>query len=200
MWRVLLLSISIVGALSAQIIGRPGLPPSLAGYLELTQSQQEQIVQANRSLAEFNLTKARRSAQVQAEIQMELAKADPDPMALGVRYRELEAIRRENAAEQSRAVQTVQAVLTPAQKQKVATLQEALKLYSTACDAVNWNLIVQPPPFTVPTVYDPASGSISSILLGTLGGTCGTTGMRTGDFTFLPGITGAPAGQTAVRE
>lgn len=186
MWRIAVLFTLALGALPAQIIGRPGLPPTLVSYLELTRSQQDQILQENQRLSTFNLDKTRRSSVVQTEIQMELAKADPDPMALGLRYRELEAIRRETAAEQSRTMQNIQTLLTAAQKQKLSTLQEALRLQSTACDAVNWNLTTAPP-LVIGGILSTVPAPISSVLsfLAPSSG-CGTPAIRTGDFTFQP--------------
>jgi hypothetical protein len=141
MWRIVLLFALLAGSLPAQIPSRPDLlPATLVNYLELTESQQAQLLMVRVSWAAFGSQKALRSAQVQAEIQAELRKADPDPMALGVRYREIEAIRRETAAEQERTLQTAQAILTAAQKQKISTLRQALLLQAVACDSITWNL------------------------------------------------------------
>lgn len=189
MWRFILVSLLTLGSLAAQFLPNR-LPPGVVSYLEITETQQQQIVQANLALQNFSMQKMRRSSQVQSEIAMETARPDLDPMALGMRYRELEAIRREIATERTRAVETVQAILTTAQKQKLTVLQEALRLQSTACDAVNWNLM--PYPLRVPFAPSPwiETGSFSSVLLTTMmpsAGTCGVTGgMRNGDFTFNP--------------
>jgi hypothetical protein len=57
-------------------------------------------------------------------------------MALGLRYVELEATRRELQAEQQKAATTVQNVLTPSQKIKVSVLQQALLLYPIVPDCL----------------------------------------------------------------
>lgn len=190
MRRFILVFLLTLGGLAAQFLPMPNrLPPGLVSYLEITDAQQQQIVQANLTLQNFSLLKARRTAQVQTEISTETAKPDLDPMALGMRYRELEAIRREIAAEQKRTVDTVQAILTTAQKQKLSVLQEALRIQSTACEAVSANLMSAPPQFVPAPWID--TGSFASLLLVPnvipALNTCGVTGgMRTGDFTFLP--------------
>jgi len=182
MRRFVLLSLLMIGSLAAQAFTLNRLPPGLVGYLELTDAQQQQIVQANLGFQVFSLQKQRRSAQVQLEIAAETAKPDLDPMALGLRYRELEAIRREMSAEQARAVQTVQGILTTAQRQKLSVLQEALRMQSTACDAVNWNLMTYP---VVEPQWVDQPNVISRILIpqSIMGGGCGSI---TGNFTSLP--------------
>jgi len=190
MRRFVLLSLLTLGGLAAQIIPMPNrLPPGLVSYLELTDAQQQQIVQANLALQNFSLQKARRTAQVQSEISMETAKPDLDPMGLGVRYRELEAIRREITAEQKRTVETVQAILTTAQKQKLSVLQEALRIQSTACEAVSANLTSPPPQFVTSRWFDTESFASVLLLPNVIPSlnTCGVTGgIRTGDFNIFP--------------
>jgi hypothetical protein len=87
-----------------------------------------------------------------------------DPAALGVRYREVELINREIEAERLKNRAELLAVLTPAQRTKLATLEQALRLQDTACSAVSYNLLSPPPP--TPVIFDP--GSLSSLLLGRL--------------------------------
>lgn len=187
--RVLVLFLVTLGSLAAQVFGPGRLPANLVSYLELTGSQQQQIVQANLAFQNFSVQKQRRITQVQTEIAIETAKPDLDPMALGMRYRELEAIRRETTTEKARAVETVQAILTAAQKQKLGVLQEALRIQSTACDAVNWNLMTYVPVAPFPTDILGPVGGIAQILVPNLifNTTCGVTGgVRTGDFLPMP--------------
>lgn len=193
MWRYLATAL-MAGALYAQTT-TPGpvftlpVPPTLVQYLELTTSQTASIQNLYSRWIQYSLGKAQRSAQVQMEISQETAKETMDPMALGVRYLELEGIRRELAAEQQRTVTDVQNVLTPAQKTKLAALQDTLKMYPTACDALSYNFI-QPAPSSgvfsfVSTV--PAIGILTAVPTAILP-TCSAPGLavRTGDFTSAP--------------
>jgi hypothetical protein len=109
-------------------------------------------------------------------------------MALGARYVELETIRREIAAERQRTAEAVQAVLTPAQRMRTAALQEVLRNYGLACEALNTNLMTLPalaPGRVITATPDPATG-VATFLLGVP--FCPTAPLlRTGDFTFTPG-------------
>jgi hypothetical protein len=161
-------------------------PPDLKSYLELTDDQEKEILKANSALSTFRMGKLDREFQVQSELRQETAKQTPDPMALGLRYVELEAIRRELDAEQQKTVAAVQKVLTAPQKVKLVSLQQALSLYSTACSAVSQNLI-QPLPLPGNIIsFNPSQGSFASFLLGsvtTLNCSTVTPIIRAGDFT-----------------
>lgn len=121
--------------------------PELQRYLELTPEQVNTLGRRNAALAEFNGEKYRRIAQVQLEIAEETQKTQLDAMALGLRYLELEAIRRELRAEADKAYVDIQAILTPAQKTKVQALVEALRLQPVICQAQAVNIL----PSAVPT-------------------------------------------------
>ena len=177
---------------SAQIIGIvTDFPPQLKTYLELTGDQVTSIKKANTDLNTFLGTKLQRQFQVQAELAQETSKQTPDPMAIGLRYVELEAIRRELQAEQQKTVTAVQNILTTPQKAKVAVLQQALQLYPTACSAVEQNLLetAVPVPTNVIPVnrIGPPQNSFASFLLGLPTLNC-SAGLRTGIFTFTPGL------------
>ncbi|MDZ4797595.1 MAG: hypothetical protein SGI92_05490 [Bryobacteraceae bacterium] len=139
----LLLLLSAAG-LMAQFVG-DFLPERLVTYLEITDAQRRQIVQINAGFERFRGVKQERSSHVQVEIDREIREPNPDAMALGLRYRELEAIRREIDAEQVRTVDTIQALLTAVQKTKLAALQEVLRMQPTACDAVTHRLMAPAP-------------------------------------------------------
>jgi hypothetical protein len=174
-------------------------PPQLKSFLELTDDQVTAIKKANTDLNEFRSTKLQRQFQVQMELAQETAKQTPDPMAMGLRYVELEAIRRELQAEQQKTATAVQNLLTAPQKTKVAALQQAFQLYPTACSAIDQN-VLQPPALLsgrnmfpgniIPAnrIYPPTT-QIASFLLGLPGinfSACsGATGViRNGEFTF----------------
>jgi hypothetical protein len=78
---------------------------------------------------------------VQAEIVQETAKPTLDAMALGVRYLELEAIRREVGAENDKAYAEIQKVLSDAQKAKVRALVAAMQLQPVICEAQGQNIL-----------------------------------------------------------
>jgi hypothetical protein len=147
MIRAVLVLFFAVPALFSQIPGGviggiiSPFPPQLKQYLELTDEQVASILRLNSSSQTFQLDKLRRSGQVQFELSQEMAKPTLDPMALGVRYEELEAIRREIEADGNRTAANIQNVLTTAQKTKVAALQQAMQLQSVICEAQSVNVL-----------------------------------------------------------
>ncbi|MBC7924159.1 MAG: hypothetical protein H7039_00730 [Bryobacteraceae bacterium] len=179
--------IAAVAVLPAQGI-RNALPQDLTNYLELTETQVREVVQVNLELSRLTATRQSRSFEVQNEINVELQKADPDPMALGLRYRELESIRREINSQRDRTVTAVQSLLSAAQKQKLATLAEAMRIYGTACNALGWNFFTPVSVVTgaILTQPLPVLPNIATFLLGGIG--CGgiPTAFRIGDFLPVP--------------
>ncbi|HYI95943.1 MAG TPA: hypothetical protein VEX68_20545 [Bryobacteraceae bacterium] len=163
-------------------------PPQLKTYLELTDAQVTAMTKANSDLNAFRAGKVQRQFQVQMELAQETAKQTVDPMALGLRHAELEVIQREIAAEQKKTATAVQSLLTAPQKAKLATLQQALQLYSLACTAVDQNVLDAPMAFAGNIIpanrIDPtfASFLLGRVALPTCGGT-GSGAFRFGDFT-----------------
>lgn len=137
---VALFLLCVVTALP-QVGGLVSFPPHLKTYLELTDAQVAAITKANTDLNAFRDGKVQRQFQVQMELAQETVKETVDPMALGLRNAELEVIRRELAAEQKKTAAAVQNLLMAPQKAKLATLQQALQLYSLACTAVDQNVL-----------------------------------------------------------
>ncbi|MCX6638003.1 MAG: hypothetical protein NT090_23345, partial [Acidobacteria bacterium] len=116
-------------------------PPELQKYLDLSNTQVDAIRRANLDLTTFTARKQFRMAQVQAEIREWTAKDPVDAMQLGVRYAELEGIRREIADEQKKAVPKARGVLNAAQLAKLKVLEDAVKLQPLINDAVCENLL-----------------------------------------------------------
>ena len=180
-----------ITALFSQIIGSISpFPPQLKQYLELTDEQVNSILRLNNASQTFQLEKLRRSSQVQLELSQETAKPTLDPMALGVRYVELEAIRRDIEADQNKTAASIQNVLTAAQKTKVQALQQAMQLQSVICEAQSVNVLrpVQSGlPIATPIPANRISGSrwfdSAAFLLPSVG--CGA-GIRTGILTPTP--------------
>lgn len=164
-------------------------PQQVKQYVGLTDEQVARIVRLNAGLAQFQALKAARQIQVRIEIAQETRRDALDATALGLRYLELEVIRREVEAEQRKVVAAVQALLTEPQKTKVAALRQVLSDYGTACAAVAANVVPAPEAL-------PASGArwfdtsqfttITGAILGSLPVTCGaavpTAVIRTGEF------------------
>lgn len=176
---------------------RNPVPQSLVQYLELTTEQVNTIGRLNSDLSQYNAQKFTRSAQVYAELAQENAKPTPDPMAIGLRYVELESIRREITAEREKTMNAIQNALTAPQKVRLTTLQEALRVYPTACNAVNHNLLAAPA-LTVGGVIS-ATPIPSSIIGGLISPGCGSFGVRAGDFTLTPNPFFGPAASDATR-
>lgn len=127
-----LLALSVSGCLAQT--GAPILfrifPPDLKQYLALSDDQVTKISALNAQLSSFQATKFVRQAQVQSEFAEWTAKENLDSLALGLRYAELEAIRREVSDRQTTTVTQIQALLTADQKAKLAVLEQALRLLS----------------------------------------------------------------------
>jgi hypothetical protein len=136
-----LLSVSVLA--QAQNMPSPdpgrGALKQLVNYLQLTPEQIAKITAANLDLDQFLVRKEVRAAQVNSEIRDETTKDVVDPMALGVRYTELEAICRESRDKKQKTVTATQSVLNTTQQAQLKTLEQAyamLPLVETA-DAVN---------------------------------------------------------------
>ena len=146
----------------------PAFPQPLKEYLGLSDTQVAAISKINADFNQFAGEKQRRALQVQQEIAAETAKETIDPMALGVRYLELEAIRRELRDHQATLLQGTVAGLNDAQKAKLKVLDDAWKLQAVISEAQCENLLAGA---TVNSVtpgirIGDFSGSLGSILLG----------------------------------
>lgn len=139
--RYLFLCLFVAGSLWGQEGTLPILRPfpqflgEIRTYLALTD---EQVAKMQRQIDDYSRWAAlrqRRMSEVQLEIAVETAKTPLDPAALGVRYAEVEAIRREIAERGDALVPANVALLTEAQKVKLKALEEALKLVSTGDQA-----------------------------------------------------------------
>jgi hypothetical protein len=192
LWGILVTSFALVTPAAAQLLPgpvRPTFPLALQRYLELSRDQVNSIQQLNTASMQFQMEKIRRSAQVQSEIAAETAKTTLDAMALGVRYLELEAIRRELAADNEKTYAEIQKVLNEAQKTKVRALVAALQLQGVICEAQSQNILPAAMPGNIaPVPIGVPAGQIgfASFLLGTpvVGGACAS---RSGSFVGLLG-------------
>jgi hypothetical protein len=103
--------------------------------LELTPDQDRRLDEVIEPYYAWLQVQGERITQVEAEIREEAVKTPLDAMALGVRYAELEAIRRESVERLAEVVGRRRAVLTPAQLVRVAALEEAFRLQDILRDA-----------------------------------------------------------------
>ena len=142
MFRISLLL--LLSAVASMAQDGDDLPDELVSYLELSDAQRRQITQINSGFDRSYYATLERAYSIESEIVDETRKPKPDAMALGLRYLDLEMLRRDLTAEQSRTVEAVQAVLTAAQKQKLATLEAVLQLETTAWSATRHNLLPDP--------------------------------------------------------
>jgi len=117
-------------------------------YFELTPQQVAQLTQLAAAYDRMVAEKSQRLIVLQREIQEETARPVPDAVQVGGRYIEIEAIRREAEAAFDKLRQDAQALLTPAQKQKAQTLDEAQKMVGLALASQCYGLVnpVPPPP------------------------------------------------------
>lgn len=183
-WIALCAAASVWGQVG--LIPAFGFPEQLRTYLALTADQVAKIEAQNDAFARWSAERSQRMFAVQMEIAIETARSPLDPAALGVRYAEVEAIRREIAEREKELLPANVAVLTPAQVTKLKALEEAMKLVSTGtaaqtvrllpCEASSYATFVLgsvvPALRPFPT-YSPSTA-------------CGVTaGSRSGDFSFL---------------
>lgn len=101
-------------------------------YLALTETQFSRIQQQNNDFSRWSFTQSQRMFEVQREIGVETARQPLDPVALGLRYAEVETIRRVIAERSAKLVPDNVAVLTEVQKMKLKALEEAMRLAETA--------------------------------------------------------------------
>lgn len=113
----------------------------IKSYLQLSDSQYRTVVSNNDQFYEWYGVKQRRMAEVRIEIAQEAAKDTIDPMALGIRYTEVELICRD-ISQRTVATQKMNIdVLTDSQKVKLKTLEDAIKLAPVISDAQNARLL-----------------------------------------------------------
>lgn len=108
---------------------------TLRQYLSLTDPQVSTIRKLNSDYNQVINGKQNRSYVVQQELSRLFGTPNLDPRELGVRYVELEMIRRDEAAQLSAEQKQVQAALNPAQMTAVQNLGSAVALSDLARDA-----------------------------------------------------------------
>ncbi|HEU0142064.1 MAG TPA: hypothetical protein VFQ79_20240 [Bryobacteraceae bacterium] len=128
----------------------PVFPPTLRQYLELTDAQVSGIQAANNQYAQASQAKMARYVQVQQEISEWIAKEPLDAMAIGLRYVEQEAIRRQLQDEMKKTQAAVANLLNDAQKAKLKVLEESVRLQPLVQLAQCENLLTVDPQLRTP--------------------------------------------------
>lgn len=117
------------------------LPTPLEYYLDLTREQSRSIARNEADFELFQRQKADRAGRVRAEIAAENARRPLDPAGLGLRYVELETIRRELDEQTRTRALANQRLLTPAQRAKLGALDSARRLQELVSMGVCTGLI-----------------------------------------------------------
>ena len=110
-------------------------------FLQLSDAQVQAILANNEEYNRWSAAKQARGSQVQGEIAEETAKEALNPMALGVRYVEVETICWEMKAQAAMSLKKNVDVLTAPQKAKLQVLQDAIKLAPVVSEAQSGNLL-----------------------------------------------------------
>ncbi|MFN7923812.1 MAG: hypothetical protein U0Q16_27165 [Bryobacteraceae bacterium] len=140
--------LALVVTCCAPVFTQQNVPPDpatqLQRFLQLTDKQLETILANNDEHNQWYFQKQARVFDLQREIDSETTKEVLDPMALGVRYAEMETICREyqSRAQQDRTRNT--AILTADQKARLKVLEDARSLESTISAAQNLNVLDSP--------------------------------------------------------
>lgn len=118
--------------------------PQLARYLELTAEQQTGLFRLQTEWRRYLLEKQRRVAEVERELAQETNAKVPDPVSLGVRYAELEAICREARDRDNQTMQEARKLLTAPQLTKLQSLEAAYALLPVIAEADSAGLVRAP--------------------------------------------------------
>lgn len=169
------------------------LSAELVSYLQLTPQQVTDMGKIQADWIAFQSSRFQRMSQVQIEIAQETQRSPLDPMALGLRYAEVETIRRELTTENAAVGERMRGLLTEAQKNKVKTLEEAAKLLPLISQAQCTQLLT-------PAVYTTPWFNTADFLLGTPTSIISLTGALNPCPYFGSGVTGSrPAAASTGR-
>lgn len=165
--RALLLVSLFVPAVWGQPVSGILFPEGLKTYLALTDAQISTLDKQNVAFDLFSADKQRRVAAVQADLADKLKATPLDAMALGLRYAEIEAIRRDVEDKRTQLRADNAKVLTDSQRVKLKALDDAQRLLGLESEAECQGLIV-PPQSSQPPVFvgTGSSGVIGGILTG----------------------------------
>ena len=143
MWKLLSCVFGTV-AVWGQLYVFPKTPPAeqaIQEYLGLSVEQIAAIRSNNLTFSSWVLERAARMEAVQFEVIAESEKNPILPGALGVRYAEMEATRRELFERNDKTIAENQALLNDAQNEKRHALEAQVLLYGPAIEAKRLNLL-----------------------------------------------------------
>lgn len=120
--------------------------PQLIRYLELTPQQVLELARIQTEWSRYLAAKTRRVSQVEGEIRQATLAPVVDPMALGVRYLELEAICRESRETDKKYREQARKLMTPQQMTRLASLEQAYRLLPVIAEADAAKLVDAPLP------------------------------------------------------
>ena len=168
---MLMLLAAAASTATAQTPTYPGLYPQplaqVKEFLQLSDAQVQIILANNEEYNRWSAAKQARGSQVQGEIAEETAKDALNPMALGVRYVEVETICREMKAQAAVSLKKNVDSLTAPQKAKLQVLQDAIKLAPVISDAQSGNLLATSGFF--PQFFSSSGNGNFSVITGLIG-------------------------------
>ena len=125
--------------------GSPMFPLALREYLNITDTQVAAIAQASADYNDVNQRRQARIAEVQIEIRDETAKDSPDPVALGVRYVEIQLLSTDLQNQAARLRERARAALTGDQAVRLKTLDDLAAGQFALNTLQGCDLLVVPP-------------------------------------------------------
>lgn len=166
---------------------------NVKGFLQLSDSQVQSILANNDEYNQWASQKQTRIRQVQSELAEQTAASPLDPLALGVRYAEIEAICREMTGRANEYRDKNLAGFTPDQQTKLKALEEAMKLAPVISEAQYGNLLgtfTTAPQYFASTSFLIGTGTaVTGAILGFSNGCTlpfPTAASRNGDFSSTP--------------
>lgn len=120
--------------------------PQIVRYLELTPQQILELGRIQVEWSRYLALKSRRAAQVEEELREATLAEVVDPMALGVRYLELEAICRESRDTDRKYHEQARKLMTADQMMRLAALEQAYRLLPVIAEADAAKLMDAPLP------------------------------------------------------
>lgn len=113
-------------------------------YLGLTEEQSRNIQKNNEDLQSWMQEKTLDIFRIRAEVAIETARSQPDPIAIGQRYVQIEATCRQGSERMDETRRANEGLLTLQQKSKLAVLREVLQLIPTIAGAQQMQLLEGP--------------------------------------------------------
>lgn len=150
MLKAMLMTLALAGLSLAQGPGaglRAGTPPApdaLKAFLGLTDAQVQQLTELRRSHPEAMKPYAEQLQTKAQALREEMLKANPDAAKVGQLMVEMKAIREQMRAERVKLNDQAKALLTEAQKAKLAELEKAMELAPAIRQAIGLRLLNGP--------------------------------------------------------